>query len=292
MKLILFIYIFLVSSSITLGKTCSDRQGGVSKLYLFPYIKYSKSLNLVQDQKVVTFPSTVIYEYEAEGISFSESTSLKNGGVEWTQKLDFTITEANVSSEVYKLLNKDYSAIILDRNGNYRFIGMRNGAETSVKASTGTSKSDLNGYNVSLTAKEDNQAYYVPLFDSLFTVVVPVKFTLPNRPSNLRYRAYTGGSSITLDWGASVAGTLPIAGYYFYINGVYSSTPAWGDLDITLTDLEPNKEYKFYVKSVDSKGNLSGASNAVIVTSVGGGAYELRVANDFGYTESLECINI
>ena len=272
------------------GKTCSDRQGGVSKLYLFPYIKYSKSLNLVQDQEVITFPSTVVYEYEAEGISFSESTSLKNGGVEWTQKLDFTVTEANVSSEVYKLLNKDYSAIILDRNGNYRFIGMRNGAETSVKASTGTSKSDLNGYNVSLTAKEDNQAYYVPSFDSLFTVVAPVKFRLPLSPSNLRFDQYTGGNSISLDWDASVQGTFIIEGYNFYINSVFNSSTT--GLRTTVRYLQPSTSYSFYVKAYDREGNLSGASNTINITTVSGGAYELRVANDFGYTESLECINI
>ena len=274
-----------------LGKTCSDRQGGVSKLYLFPYIKYSKSLNLVQDQKVITFPSTVIYEYEAEGISFSESTSLKNGGVEWTQKLDFTVTEANVSSEVYKLLNKDYSAIILDRNGNYRFIGMRNGAETSVKASTGTSKSDLNGYNVSLTAKEDNQAYYVPTFESLFTVVVPIAFRVPTAPTNLRFDEYTGGSSILLDWDASTRGTLILEGYYFYVNDEYYSTVN-SSTAIAIRYLQPSTNYSLYVRAYDSDGNYSAKSNEINITTVSGGAYELRVANDFGYTESLECINI
>ena len=275
-----------------IGRSCKNNQGGVSKLYLFPYVKYSKSQNLTDDQEVTTFPATVAYLYEAENVSFTESTSVKNGGVEWTQKLSFTITKSDSSSEIYRLVKKDYSAVILDRNGNYRFIGMRNGSEVTINSVSGTGIGDLNGYNVSLTAREDNQAYYVPTFESLFTIVNPVVFQLPTRPSNLVYRNYTGGDSITLDWTASVAGTETIAGYYFYINGVYSSTPGWGDLDITLTDLEPNKEYKFYVKSVDSKGNLSGASNAVIVTSVGGGAYELRVANDFGYTESLECINI
>ena len=275
-----------------IGRSSKNNQGGVSKLYLFPYVKYSKSQNLTDGQEVTTFPATVAYLYEAENVSFTESTSVKNGGVEWTQKLSFTITKSDSSSEIYRLVKKDYSAVILDRNGNYRFIGMRNGSEVTINSVSGTGIGDLNGYNVSLTAREDNQAYYVPTFESLFTIVNPVVFQLPTRPSNLVYRAYTGGDSITLDWTASVAGTETIAGYYIYINGVYSSTPDWGDLDITLTDLEPNKEYKFYVKSVDSKGNLSGASNAVIVTSVGGGAYELRVANDFGYTESLECINI
>ena len=186
------------------GRPCADRQGGISKLYLFSYVKYSKSLNLVQGQEVITFPSTVAYEWQAQNISFTESTSVKNGGVEWTQKLSFTITESNILSEVYKLPNKDYSAVILDRNGNYRFIGMRNGGEVTVNASSGTNRGDLNGYNITLTAKEDNQAYYVPTFESLFIETPPIGFESPFRPTNLRINgSYTGGSAVSVEWDAS-----------------------------------------------------------------------------------------
>jgi len=152
-------------------KNCKDRQGGIDKLYLFAYEKYSKSLNLVSDQEVVTFPLTDAFLYEAQNISFTESTAVLNGGIEWTQKLNFTITESDELSEVYRLANKDYSAVILDRNGKYRFIGMRNGGEVTVSASSGTSRSDMNGFNISLTAKEENQAYYIPNFETIFNVV-------------------------------------------------------------------------------------------------------------------------
>ena len=153
------------------SRPCNNRQGGIAKLWLFAYVKYSKSLNLVQDQKVVTFPLTNAYQYEAQNISFTESTALQNGGVEWTQKLSFTITESDELSEVYKLPNQDYSAVVLDRNGKYRFIGMRNGGEVTVNAVSGTSKGEMNGYNVSITAKEDNQAYYIPDFETIFSLV-------------------------------------------------------------------------------------------------------------------------
>ena len=272
------------------GRPSFDRQGGVSKLYLFPYVKYSRSLNLVQGQEVVTFPSTTVYEYEAENISLSQSTSLKDGGVEWSQTLSFTLTQSDKDSEVYKLVNKDYSAIILDRNGDYRFIGMRNGGEVTVQTSTGTGKSDMNGYQVTLKASESNQAYYVPSFDSLFNVIRPIAFECPSRPINLRYNEYTGGSSINLYWNAATQGTLAIEGYYIYVNSSYYSFTS--GTSIRITDLKPSTDYSFFVKAYDVEGNIGGASNAVYVTSVGDGAYELRVANDFGYTESLECINI
>ena len=274
-----------------IGRSCKNNQGGVSKLYLFPYVKYSKSQNLTDDQEVTTFPATVAYLYEAENVSFTESTSVKNGGVEWTQKLSFTITKSDSSSEIYRLVKKDYSAVILDRNGNYRFIGMRNGSEVTINSVSGTGIGDLNGYNVSLTAREDNQAYYVPTFESLFTIVNPAVFQLPTSPSNLVYRYYTGGSSISLDWDASAAGTEALAGYYVYVNGSLHQTINFGT-NVTIGYLQPSTSYSFYVKAYDIEGNTSGSSNTINVTSVSGGAYELRVANDFGYTESLECINI
>ena len=173
------------------ARPCNNRQGGIAKLWLFAYVKYSKSLNLVQDQKVVTFPLTNAYQYEAQNISFSESTALQNGGVEWTQKLNFTITESSELSEVYKLPNQDYSAVVLDRNGKYRFIGMRNGGEVTVSATSGTSRGEMNGYNVSITAKEDNQAYYIPDFDTIFNLVSPVRFESPSATRNLVYSNFT-----------------------------------------------------------------------------------------------------
>tara|TARA_R110000744_G_scaffold114595_1_gene214437 strand:- start:478 stop:981 length:504 start_codon:yes stop_codon:yes gene_type:complete len=162
-----------ITCSITeaINKPCNDRQGGIDKIYLFPYVKYSKSLNLTLDQEVVTFPFTIAFLYDAQNISFTESTSVNNGGVEWNQKLNFTITSSDENSQVYRLANKDYSAVILDRNGKYRFIGMRNGGEVTVNSTSGTSRGDMNGFNVSLTAKEDNQAYYIPDFETLFDIV-------------------------------------------------------------------------------------------------------------------------
>jgi len=270
------------------GRPSFDRQGGISKLYLFSYVKYSKSLNLVQGQKVITFPSTIAYEYEAEGMAFAESTAVVNGGVEWTQKLTFTLTESSEDSQVHLLPSKDYSAVILDRNGDYRFIGMRNGAEVTVQATTGIGKGDMNGYSISLTAKEDNQAYYIPDFDSLFTIVSPIEFTCPLEATNLRNDAYYGSSSISIEWDAAIEGTLPIEGYYVYLNNSYNSTIGGGLTNTDITGLEPSTDYSIFVKTYDTEGNIGPSSNVLNVSSLDG--YSFRVLSDGGIVESLECI--
>ena len=272
-----------------IGRPCADRQGGIAKLYLFAYEKYSKSLNLVSEQQVVTFPTTNAYEYEAQNMSFTESTSLKNGGVEWSQKLSFTITESNELSEIYKLANQDYSAVILDRNGNYRFIGMRNGGEVTVNAVSGTSRSEMNGYNVTISAKEDNQAYYIPDFETIFNVVVPFVFESPSATRNLVYSNFYGGDSIDLDWDASTQGTLPLAGYYVYNNNSLFATVQSNS--ISITDLDPASSYSFYVRAFDTEGNYSIASNKINVSTISGD-YPFRVASDGGIMESLECVNV
>ena len=271
------------------ARPCNNRQGGIAKLWLFAYVKHSKSLNLVQDQKVITFPFTNAFQYEAQNISFSESTALQNGGVEWTQKLNFTITESSELSEVYKLPNQDYSAVVLDRNGKYRFIGMRNGGEVTVSATSGTSRGEMNGYNVSITAKEDNQAYYIPDFDTIFNLVSPVRFESPSATRNLVYSNFTGGDSIDLDWDASTRGTLPLAGYYIYNNNSLFATVQSNSINIS--NLDPASSYSFYVRAFDTDGNYSIATNKINVSTVSGD-YPFRVASDGGIVESAECINV
>ena len=160
-------------------ESCKDFQGGIDKLYLFPYVKYGVSDVLFggfskgrnpDAQDITQFPQTTIYEYEAVNISYSENASITNGGVEWSQDLSFTIPRSFVDLNVYKLMRQDYCAIILDRNGNYRIIGLWNGGEVTISAGTGGEKSAMNGSTVTLKAREDNQAYFLSNFNTDFTI--------------------------------------------------------------------------------------------------------------------------
>ena len=161
------------------NESCKDFQGGIDKLYLFPYVKYGVSDVLFggfskgrnpDAQDITQFPQTTIYEYEAVNISYSENASVTGGGVEWSQDLSFTIPRSFVDLNVYKLMRQDYCAIILDRNGNYRIIGLWNGGEVTISAGTGGEKSAMNGSTVTLKAREDNQAYFLSNFNTDFTI--------------------------------------------------------------------------------------------------------------------------
>jgi hypothetical protein len=161
------------------SESCKDFQGGVDKLYLFPFVKYGVSdvlfggfskLSNPNAQDITQFPQTIIFDYEAVNINYSESASVTSGGVEWSQDLTFTLPRSFVDLNAYKLMRQDYSAIILDRNGNYRIIGLWNGGEVTLNATTGGDKAAMNGTSVTLKARENNQAYFLNNFSIDFTV--------------------------------------------------------------------------------------------------------------------------
>jgi len=158
---------------------CKNFQGGIDKLYLFPYVKYGVSditfgggtkVNNPDAQNITSFPNTTIYEYEAVNISFTENATITNGGIEWSQNLSFTLPRSFEALNAFKLMYQDYCAIILDRNGKYRLIGLWNGGEVTINAGTGGEKNAMNGSTISLKAREDNQAYFLNNFATDFTI--------------------------------------------------------------------------------------------------------------------------
>jgi len=161
----------------SIGLQCKNNQGGVAELYLFPFTQLSRSdveYLSSNDQTINDFPDTDVVQINIFGASFSESSKIAQGGVEWTQTVSFRVHELYLTRELHKLTYKDYCAVIRDRNGLYRIIGIWNGATANVTSTTGTNKNSFQGYTVTLTAKEDNQAYYIAnqtKFNEFFTIL-------------------------------------------------------------------------------------------------------------------------
>jgi hypothetical protein len=162
------------------GRVSKSYQGGVKKLYIFPFNEYNVNQMRFNGQTLISFPQTTMYEWDINQPTFSESAAKAEGGnTQWSQKLDITIPQTTAGREFYKLLAKDHCAIVLDRLGNYRVLGLKNGLEVSSYSNTaGSSMNSLNGYTISLSGKEDNQAYFVAdlsstgfnIYDSSFGV--------------------------------------------------------------------------------------------------------------------------
>ena len=48
-------------------RQCRNSLGGISKLWLFPFVKYSRSQIITNNNILVTFPNTDIYRFDFNG---------------------------------------------------------------------------------------------------------------------------------------------------------------------------------------------------------------------------------
>ena len=177
-----------MSSSITehILKQCKDSIGGVNKLYLFPFVNYSRSQITIVDQELTVFPPTIIYDWDSIVTNYTENTSFEGGDVVWTQSFTIQIPKTVITSEVYKLVKQDYRAIYIDRNSNIRILGLFNGLEATINNETGTNKADFNGYKVTFAGKEDNQAYFIDDLDAAgFDIYTIYNFIYDNGLDNI-----------------------------------------------------------------------------------------------------------
>jgi hypothetical protein len=156
----------------SLDKPCKENQGGIETLYIFPYTKYSRSQISLLDETLVGFPDTDVFEYKAQGISFSEDAKITTGGVEWSQSLSFKIPVLDRDTEINKLNYMDYCVIFKDRQNNLRIVGLFNGATIETSSTTGGDKNAFSGYDVKVSAKETKQSQYIlaQFFGNTFTI--------------------------------------------------------------------------------------------------------------------------
>ena len=178
---------FDISTSI--ARQCKDSLGGVAKLYLASYVDYSPTQLEIDGVYLTDMPLTYVYEYDLEGVSFNETTSVENGATFYNQTLSFTVAKTQYDREMYKMVKKRVRAFYIDNNGIIRVAGLFNGMDANYTNQTGGQKAELNGYTVTLTGKEEEQAYFI---DSLIDIGVV-------EPANRNYVFQSGDNFIFND---------------------------------------------------------------------------------------------
>lgn len=143
--------------------------GSINKVYLFGYVKYSRSQITVLDQTLTVFPATTIYSTHSIGTSFNENTETEGGDVFYNQSFSVEFPMTAVTSEVYKFAKVQWRAIYVDYLSNIRILGLYNGLDATVSNEPGSDKSSFNGYKVAFTGKESNQAYFIDDLSAIFT---------------------------------------------------------------------------------------------------------------------------
>ena len=156
----------MVDCTITknIDRPCKDLQGGIARVVLFPYEKYTRSQITIVGQEIQTFPTVTVFSVYSVGANFTETTQVDGGAVSWKQNFTIDIPKSSVDSEVYRFVNKRYRAMFIDRNNNVRMLGLYNGLEASITEETGSDKGSFSGNRVTFEGQEDRQAQYYPSF--------------------------------------------------------------------------------------------------------------------------------
>lgn len=142
-------------------KGCKDYQGGIEKVYLFPFEKHSRTEITTIGEYLTIFPSTTIFETYSSTSNYSEPTEIEGGSVLYKQSLSMQVPKTLATSEIPTLVDQRYRAIYVDNIGNIRILGLYNGLDVEVTNETGSERNSLNGWKVNFSGKEDHQAYYL-----------------------------------------------------------------------------------------------------------------------------------
>ena len=145
------------------NRVCKSLAGGLRKVWIFPYVKYNRSLIVRDGLTLTSFPSTPIFEFEVlSGASLNQTQENDDGLKSYKQSIELRLAQNQGQFELERLLKKDVRIIVEDWNGNNRLIGAYNGAEcTSIEYTTGSGYSDLNGISLKFEATERDEALFI-----------------------------------------------------------------------------------------------------------------------------------
>lgn len=160
-----------------LDKSCLNNAGGVNRIFLTDFenvISTSISLNPAGNgfyiSAITMVTSTKFYEVKTNKntCSFTEDASidLNTGSTFFTQVVNIVLSRRDTVKRhfIEKMTagQKQMALIVLDSNGDYWYFGLVEGAyTTTISGGSGVAKSDVNGYNISITSMEVQQAFEV-----------------------------------------------------------------------------------------------------------------------------------
>ena len=158
-----------MACDITIGRdrACKDGLGGNSTLYLYNELADAFTvLNGEATAMNVLLTAAFAFPLEGDGNTLEQSmVSDRNTGTKVnTQTLTVMLKNMDAATSAeFNLLAAGYpQAVVVDRNGNHHAIGLDDGIDFTVLASTGGAKTDMNGYTLTGVATTTDIA---PLLD-------------------------------------------------------------------------------------------------------------------------------
>lgn len=135
------------------ARICKDSLGGNSKLFLINFVE--DPFTIVAGQATaINVAILAVYEYALEGDSNTLVESIvsdvNTGTSVNTQTITAVVKQMSATKGAeFNLLAYNYPvAVVKDRNAVYHAIGIDDGIDFTIEATTGGAKTDLNGYTL------------------------------------------------------------------------------------------------------------------------------------------------
>ena len=149
-------------------KPCKTSIGGVSKLFLFNYLEDPFTvLDGAATAMNISLTEAFVYDLVGDGQVLAEDMpSDRSAGTSINTQTITAILQGidTATSNEMKFIAKGYpQAVVLSKEGNYHAVGITDGIDFLVNATTGTTQAEFSGYTLTGTSKEAN---FSPQLDS------------------------------------------------------------------------------------------------------------------------------
>ena len=169
--------------TIGIGENCFNNTGGGKRVLITDKVNVTAITDTEPDGVIdtITMASTTnFYEYKfnRNGASITEelTTNFETGTSFFTQTLELSVPrrDENRRLAVDELIEgqKDLAILFQDQNQNWWLLGEINGSKVSaLTGGSGKNKDEMNGYTITFTAEEPDQAKVVDptIIDALLT---------------------------------------------------------------------------------------------------------------------------
>lgn len=149
--------------------SCRDSIGGIQEVWIGNF-QNSATYTLNANDVITAFSGTTAsyyrFEQEIETGQFNQTGaySTENGTIYFTQEvmLTFHKNDATLRNQLLVLSQANMTVIVKDQRGLLWLVGYQNGVRaTAGTMNTGKAYGDLNGFTITLQAKEPEPAYNI-----------------------------------------------------------------------------------------------------------------------------------
>ena len=151
------------------GLSCDTNPGGVQEIYLtnfedFQYTLTGGTVSAIIDPNTSATASFFTYTFRRNTASVNEELTkdLTTGSLFYTQTATITLDrwEKQKRDQLMLLDNALIGYIVKKTNGTYWLFGADDGAYVTTNVATsGTAKTDQNGYTITIVSEEPQRAY-------------------------------------------------------------------------------------------------------------------------------------